>query len=580
MQPDAKQPVPHPTLTLDCVQAKRLFLLTAATGALSACGGGGSGNGSPNVPSPSPQTPAPGLQATPVAPSTPSPSKPSLTQAASFLQQASFSSTLGEIASVQTLGYTAWIEHEFNKPVSESCWDWLIAHGFTDYDKYRFSVGTVFNAVWKRLIASPDALRQRITLALSEVFVASTAGSESGYYPQFFMAAWWDMLSVKAFGNYRELLESVTLSIAMGLCLNTAGNQKEDVKTGRQPDENYAREILQLFSIGLYQLNPDGTPKIDANGQPLESYSQDDISQLARVFTGWNVPDNPSQGWDYARLPMTFNSNQHSTLEARFLGAVVPANTDGISALRIALDAIFTHPNVGPFLGKQLIQRLVTSNPGPAYVARVAAAFADNGKGVRGDMRAVISAVLLDDEARNDRKLGTPNFGKLREPILRLVQWARSFNASSTDDLWRIGDLSGILGQQPLKSPTVFNFFRPGYVPPNTAIADQSMVAPEFQIVDESSIPAYMNFMQGVIASGRNGVRANYSTELGMIQDPDALMQHLNLVLCAGQMASSTLNAIRDAINTISISSDRGRSNRLSAAIFMTMCCPDYLIQQ
>jgi uncharacterized protein (DUF1800 family) len=280
---------------------------------------------------------------------------------------------------------------------------------------------------------------------------------------------------------------------------------------------------------------------------------------------------------------MVFTATNHSSLEARFLGTVIPANTNGISALRIALDTLFMHPNVGPFFGKQLIQRLVTSNPSPAYVSRVAAAFNNNGQGVRGDMQAVIRAVLLDDEARNDRTLSEPSFGKLREPMLRFLQWARSFNTTSQDGLWSIGDLSNpgtALGQQPLNSPSVFNFFRPGYIPPNSTIAEKSLVAPEFQLVHETSVAGYMNFMQTTISNGRGKVIADYSAELALAPDAAALVAHCNLVLCAGQMSSGTAVTIRDAINTINASTDSGRKNRVYAAILMSMGSSDYLIQR
>jgi uncharacterized protein (DUF1800 family) len=241
------------------------------------------------------------------------------------------------------------------------------------------------------------------------------------------------------------------------------------------------------------------------------------------------------------------------------------------------------HPNVGTFFGKQLIQRMVTSNPSPAYIFRVAAAFNDNGQGIRGDMQAVIRAVLLDDEARNDRTLIETGFGKLREPMLRFLQWARSFNATSQDGLWNIGDLSdagNALGQQPLNSPSVFNFFRPGYVPPNTAIAEKSLVAPEFQLVNETSVAGYMNFMQTTIPNGRGKVSADYSTELALAPDAAALIEHCNQVLCAGQMSIASVITIRDAINTINANTDAGRKNRVYTAIFMTMSSSDYLFQR
>lgn len=498
-------------------------------------------------------------------------------QAARFLQQASFASTPDDIARAQALGYSAWIQQEFERPVSQSNWDWLLAHGYDD-EEFKGKALSTTNAIWQRLFTAEDVLRQRIALALSEFFVISTQGVGIPYR-QFAMAAWWDLLCTHAFGNFRQLLEAVTLSPAMGRYLNTAGNRKEDPRSGRQPDENYAREVLQLFSIGLYQLNTDGSIKTNAQGQPLESYTQDDISQLARVFTGWFI-NLKLENLEYARAPMSLNPAQHSMLAVHFLNCNIPANTEAQPALRMALDSIFTHPNVGPFFGRQMIQRLVTSNPSPAYVERVTAAFNDNGHKVRGDMQAIIRAILLDDEARSEAH--SPGFGKLREPMLRFIQWGRSFKTNAEDGKWDIGDLrnaGAALGQQPLGSPTVFNFFRPGYTPPNSDIAAQSMLAPEFQLVHETSVASYMNFMQHIIVRGRGDVHPNYSTELALADDAAALMKHINLLLCAGRMSERNVNLIRTAITSIDLRQEDSLERRVHAAIFMTLCSPDYLIQ-
>lgn len=506
------------------------------------------------------------------------PATPSAPQAARFLQQASFASTPDDITKVQALGYSAWIQQEFDRPISQSNWDWLLEHGY-DAEEFRGKLFGATNVIWQRLFTAEDVLRQRIALALSEFFVVSMRGVVAIPYRHFVIAAWWDLLCEHAFGNFRALLGAVTLNPAMGRYLNTAGNAKENSATGRQPDENYAREVMQLFTIGLYQLNMDGSLKTNAKGQPIETYTQDDIKQLARVFTGWFI-DKKREDMAYAREPMRFKPKQHSTLGANFLDCSIPADTEAYAALNKALDAIFMHPNVGPFFGKQMIQRLVTSNPSPAYVARVAAAFNDNGRKVRGDMQAVIRAVLLDPEARSDAQV--PHFGKLREPMLRFVQWGRSFKASSDDNKWDIGDLSnagGALGQQPLNATSVFNFFRPGYTPPNSDIAAQAMLAPEFQLVHETSVAAYMNFMQNTVVRGRNDVRADYSTELALAEDGSALMQHLNLVLCAGTMSAQHQQLIRTAVASIGLQQKNSLVHRVHAAIFMTLCCPDYLIQ-
>jgi uncharacterized protein (DUF1800 family) len=267
--------------------------------------------------------------------------------------------------------------------------------------------------VWYQMFKSPDAVRRRWALALSEVFVVAWRGIKDVMnWDSFGMAAYWDLLCTHGLGTYRNLLEELTLNPAMGAFLSTRGNEREDPTTGRQPDENYAREVMQLFSIGLYELNLDGSLKLDANGKPIETYTSDDVSQLARVFTGYNhdysrpkfnSPKPPNLTVNHiesARGRMVFDSNKHSTLEKKFLGVTIPANTSGSASLKMALDALTNHPNNGPFLARQFIQRLVTSNPSPAYVARVASVFNDNGAGVRGDLKAVLRAVLLDDEAR------------------------------------------------------------------------------------------------------------------------------------------------------------------------------------
>jgi uncharacterized protein (DUF1800 family) len=256
----------------------------------------------------------------------------------------------------------------------------------------------------------------------------------------------------------------------------------------------------------------------------------------------------------------------HSTSTKAFLGTTIaaqsPANPD--ASLKIALDTIFNHPNVGPFIGKQLIQRLVTSNPSPAYVARVAAAFNDNGKGVRGDMKAVIRAILLDEQARSASIALQPTYGKLREPVIRLANWARAFGASAVSGRFAIGDTSSasvFLAQAPLKAPSVFNFFRPGYVPPNSQTAAMGMVSPEMQITHETSIAAYLNFMQGVVQNGLasstgqeiNRIIPTYAPEIALADTPGALVDRINILLFANVMRPATRSRIVDAISTISI---------------------------
>ncbi|MDM0044715.1 DUF1800 domain-containing protein [Variovorax dokdonensis] len=512
-------------------------------------------------------------------------------EAARFLIHAQGWADDAQIAAVRNQGYLPWLASQFDAAPTQGGWAWLASKGLKTPE-----IG-VDNMVWQQLMASPDSLRKRLALALSEIFVVS-ANDINASWPEFAMAQYWDTLVDGASGNFRDLLEAITLNPAMGMYLNTRGNQKED-DDGRQPDENYAREVMQLMTIGLVQLEPNGQPRRSADGRPLPTYSQDDVSQLARVFTGYELDIDPSEmnafaapasgrrgvsnGW--TTRPMRLMPTRHSTLAANFLGASVPAGTDGKTALRIALDTLFNHPNVGPFIGRQLIQRLVTSNPSPGYVGRVATVFADNGAGVRGDMRSVFAAVLLDNEARAPAGLSDPNFGRLREPMLRLVQWARTFKVGSATDTWKVGDTSAItnLGQSPLRSPSVFNFFRPGFVPPSTAIAVNRMVAPEFQLVSEASVCTYVNRMQAVISDGlaAGDLMPDYGAERRLALDASALVDRLNLLLCAGQLSTATVNVIKTALGTPEAASgESNRDNRIFAGILLVMGCPEYLVQK
>jgi uncharacterized protein (DUF1800 family) len=540
--------------------------------------------------------------------------------AARFLQQAQFSSRRSGIMALRTTTYADWLQNRFNLKQRGTGWEWLVDHGYSDAShpaKFYQQTYPADFMIWSQLLGGEDPVRRRLALALSEFFVVSLGGLNISWRSQA-MTHWWDTLVGHALGNFRDLLEAVTLNPAMGAYLNTKGNQKEDGK-GRVPDENYAREVMQLFTIGLYQLNADGSVKTDGAGQPLESYGQDDVSQLARVFTGYDfdyasdakVPNADGQYIyppDFTRRPMKLIASRHSMLETRFLGTTIPAGTPGDQALRMALDTLFQHPNVGPFFGRQMIQRLVTSNPSAAYVARVTAAFNDNGAGVRGDLRAVWSAVLLDDEARGPAGLVNPLHGKLREPMLRFVQWARSFGVTSAAGSWKITDLSDPatkLGQSPLRAPSVFNYFRPGYVPPSTELASRQAVAPEFQVVNETSVGGYLNFMQTVIQNGvlcRNpllpdlggpsiftyDVKASYLAEFARVDNPAVLIDHLNLVLCAGQLPNTqkaimvqTLKAMETEQSTqTSLTEEAKKLNRVAAAVLMVMASPTYLVHK
>ena len=328
-------------------------------------------------------------------------------------------------------------------------------------------------------------------------------------------------------------------------------------------------------------MRQDGTLRTNWRGQPIETYGQDTIAGLARVFTGWNLDRFDRNQQDWACRPMAFNRAQHEAGEKRFLGHTLAAGTPGPQALEQALDVIAAHPNVGPFIGRQLIQRLVTSNPSPAYVKRVARVFADNGKGVRGDLAAVVRAVLLDPDARRDPAPDERHAGRLREPIERFVQWARTFGATSDNGKWSIGlttDAASRLGQSPLRAPSVFNFFRPGYVPPNSGVAAQGLQAPEFQLVHESSVVGWVNFAQQFVAGGVADVKPNYARELALAQDAAALVQHVDLLLAAGSLSDSTRRLITEAVSAMPAQTPAQQRQRVNAAVHLTLCSPEYLV--
>jgi uncharacterized protein (DUF1800 family) len=545
-------------------------MLASAT-ALTACGGGG-GTGATTNASLSSLSPAE-LNA-------------KLTDASRFLRQATWGGTLAEIRDLAANSSQNWINGQAATPTSLSMTRWLIGKGFNDA-----AVSTNVNgdggwtqAMWGKLFGATDPLRQRAAFALSELFVVSHLGLPITWR-NFALANYWDVLEKNALGNYRDLLEGVTLSSAMGTYLNMKGNQKYNATTGRAPDENYAREVMQLFTIGLYELNSDGTQKLDSAGNPIETYDNNDVQGLARVFTGWdNATGTDPQGELAAvayrhGLPMSFNASLHSPEEKKFLNTVIPAGTDGIKSLKTGLDALFNHNNTAPFVVKQLIQRLVTSNPSPAYVGRVVKVFENNGKNVRGDLKAVWSAILLDTEARQTNP--APSFGKLTEPVVRLLHWGHTFNATSSDGAWTLGytDTDTTLGQMPLRAASVFNFFRPGYVPPQTQLAAQNLLAPEFQILTEPTVVSYINFMAGTVNNARN-VKADYTYEKTLATDPASLVAHLNLCLAAGNVSDANLSLISGAVSSISATTDAGVLNRIYAAILMIMSSPDYLIQR
>jgi len=534
----------------------------------------GLATGSPTFTPPPPPPPLP-------------PPPPTARDAARFLAQATYGpASLAEISALQSQGFDAWLNQQLAMPVTSHL-AYLDAQAAAGED---ISSNQVMESIWKQAARGPDQLRQRVALALSEILVVSDVNGDVGNAP-YGLAAYMDLLERDAFGNYRQLLEDVTLSPTMGVYLNMLGNDKEDPSIGQNPNENYAREILQLFSIGLVKIFPDGTLQLDANGLPIPTYNQEVVKGFARVFTGWSFggadtsdPDlfyYPPEAW---RIPMDVWPSHHSDGAKRLLdGISTPAGQTPQQDLKSALDNIFYHPNVGPFIARLLIQRLVTSNPSPGYVYRVASAFNDNGQGVRGDMKAVIRAILLDYEARAEAVTGNQGYGHLREPIVRLGNLLRTFNAASPSGrfyLWYLEDPTWGLGQNPLRATTVFNFFKPDYSLAGP-VAEAGLVSPEFQILSETSAIGGANFMNGMIDYGYDNagevLTLDFSPWLSVAANPTQLVDSLNLLLMANSMSAGMRTIL---INTLNDPDLTDPGDRVRAAVRLIVTSPEYLVQR
>ena len=598
---------------------------TAVLLVVAACGGGG---GSTD----------PSATGTPDSPVVQAAKTPTQIEAARFLTQATMGPTEAEINRLSGMQYGAWIDEQMAKPLTLHRLYINQASADLDAVGQKLSPINFYDSWWSQALGADDQLRQRTTFALSELFVISFANATLQNQTRG-VASYYDMLGEKAFGNFRDLMESVTLHPMMGIYLTHLRNLKEDPTTGRVPDLNYAREITQLFAVGEYKLNIDGTNQMGADGRPAPAYKSADLEGLSQVFTGFSWYAGPQltdrtaaryngQNPDLSRdwKPMqdyneyTPNTSFHSISAKNFLGVTIAPQTkpDSVGDLKIALDTLFNNPSVGPFVGKQLIQRLVTSNPSPAYVARVATVFNDNGKGVRGDMTSVWKSILLDPEARNVN--ASPTYGKVREPLLRLSGMLRAFNAQSTNGRYTgIGltdDPSTQLNQTPMFAPTVFNFFRPGYVPTSKAITDANLVVPELQITHDLSVAGYMNYIRGWTQLNKaRDIQHAYTTELTLAATPTALVDRMNLLLFSGTMSDTLKTQIAAAVGSRVIPAavypavaaasapaaasgasgaasapaptptnqaaiDAAKLDRVYLAVFLSMSSPDYLIQK
>ncbi|MES2935156.1 MAG: DUF1800 family protein, partial [Pseudomonadota bacterium] len=573
------------------------------------------------------------------------PGKGPIQAAARFLRQATFGANSADILKVRKQGYNAWIDEQFAKP--------SVSHLATvkaDTKLIASPWAVTQPSIWKQYIEGDDQLRQRVSYALSQIFVVSQNNNTVGDAPCG-LAQYLDVLNAGAFGNVRDLMMNVTLSPVMGEYLSMKESAKADPLLSTQPDENYAREVMQLFSIGLIMLNTDGSIKLDGNNNPIPTYTEDTVKEFARVFSGWTFagqnqadpwkwlyPDlwhsdaairsqKSCAAWSTPMVPWVtsfrnsidkgfISGPAHDMYEKTLLvydgapNTILPsanfnhAPTDAELAqfvrddLNKAIDNIFNHPNVGPFLAKQLIQRLVTSNPTAQYIQRVALKFNDNGSGVRGDMKAVIKAILLDDEARSANTAKQPNYGKLTEPVIRFTQMHRAFNARRAGgyyDLWDFSNATA-LNQNPLKAPSVFNFYHADYTPAGP-LASANLDGPEFEITNASSVAGFADFSKWGIIGGfdhgsstvANRMIPDYSFYTSIADSATKLVDELDLLLCSGSINPTFKAALVTSVGKIAVRANtsgdptrnaKDRLERVNMALWLIINSPDYSVQK
>jgi uncharacterized protein (DUF1800 family) len=575
--------------------------------------------------------------------------------AARLVQQATFGANRAEIDRIAQLTPRAWLEEQFAKPQALHK-DRVMALQASGLEPWE----AMMPSLWKAYFEGDDQLRQRVAYALSQITVISLRNNillDNPCGPASFM----DMLGRNAFGNFRNILKEMTTHPAMGEYLDmkksskeTTANNPDGTAVSIYPNENYARELLQLFSIGTVQLNMDGTVKLDGNGRPIPTYDESVVQGFAKAFTGWNfAPDSrdpdantpqrwlwqywpnentvpeatrrdifckrwaePMQPWTIDRMqagkwdhcnalqaagqPVNWNTcikpdlpPPHDTGTKKLLnGVTLAAGQTPMQDLDGAIDNIFNHANVAPFVSKQLIQRLTMSNPPPAYVGRVARVFNNNGLGVRGDMKSVIRAILLDQEARLDRLTAGATAGKLREPAVRWVQFLRAFDARAVGGDYRIWDLGDAdnLGQSPLNAPSVFNFYHPDATLPGQA-ANENILAPEFELATTNAVAGWSNFSSWAMLKGFGSwytgadankfIRPNHTYWTGLAQtDTTKMVDELNVLLMAGRMTSGFRTRLIDAANKLTIDANNPAAERFYMVLWLIANSPEFLIQK
>ncbi len=525
---------------------------------------------------------------------------PSESEATRFLVQAAFGADGATLKEVQQMDFDRWILDQFSRPLGRTA---PILQEMRQRGEPIYHTATKM-AIWQQVMRSPsrgprsrmpDPLRQRVAYSLSQIFVVSqkldTLGNNSDG-----VASYYDTLLTHSFGNYRDLLKAVCLHPCMGLYLSHLGNRKADPSKGRFPDENFAREVMQLFSIGLWELNPDGTRKL-RNGQPIPTYDNTNIREYARAFTGYQYGGTQNTQFKWAKQnfvdPMKLWDSEHDLEPKTFLsGVVTPKRTAsspdrGLAAmadLDAAVDSLYLHPNVGPFLGRLLIQRFTTSNPSPAYIRRVATAFNDNGRGVRGDMRAVIRAILLDPEARTFPTVTA----KKREPYLTLMQLAKTFDAQPVSGRYPSATyMYDFMLQEPFESPSVFNFYQPAYRP-SGEMTDQNQNGPEFQIMTAVTAHDHLNITRKFIhehlarwgADANDQIKMKLNDYMAMADKPDQMVHRLANRVLDRRLNPVSSRIIRQAVGQIPTNKSNWQRDRVHMALYLICACAEFQVQR
>jgi uncharacterized protein (DUF1800 family) len=502
--------------------------------------------------------------------------------------QATFGPTVAVVQDIQQKGAAAWLDTQLQLPPSDLGSYPVIVDNVNTVcpmgsppacARDNFTPFPTQAAFFRNAIGGPDQLRQRVAFALSQILVVS--GTE--VRPNYAVAEYQKLLLRDAFGSYRQVLEDVTLSPAMGRYLNMVNNDKPNPARGTNPNENYARELMQLFSIGLVQLDADGSVIVDGSSVPVPTYDQDVVEDTARVFTGWTYPTQPpaaakSHNPEYYLGPMIAVAANHDTGAKQILGGTaIPAGQSAEMDLKQTLDTLFAHPNLGPFIGKQLIQHLVTANPSPAYLARISAVFADDGHGVRGNLGAVVRAILLDPEARGDSKTD-PSYGRVKDPVLLLTGLARALGVT-TDGVY-FAAAAGALEQPVYDAPSVFSFYPPDYVLPS------GLLSPASALVDSASVFTRANTVWTLLyappradptVSGSTGTQISLGDLGGLGGDADTLTRSADALFLHGTMGSDMRSAIVSAVNARDPSDVGGRAR---AVAYLVLTSPVYQVER